>query len=100
MSANKVVSSSFIKKVANGGRSIDVKFATKTDAWKRTQLSQEVKDAFADAVQKADVPTGATAAVLSETEHPSKKDSYPHYTTHWQDANGNHVTTKHVYPTK
>lgn len=35
---------------------------------------------------------------VSETEHPSQKDSYPHYTTVYQDKDGNHITTKHVYP--
>ena len=35
---------------------------------------------------------------VSETEHPSQKDSYSHYTTVFQDKDGNHIKTKHVYP--
>lgn len=35
---------------------------------------------------------------LSESEHPSQKDSYPHYTTVYQDDDGRHITIKHVYP--
>jgi hypothetical protein len=64
MSANKVLASSLIKKVTNGGHSIEVKYATKTDGWRRAQLSQEVQNSFAEAVEKAKVPAGATTAVL------------------------------------
>lgn len=38
--------------------------ATRMDAWKRTQLAPEVQNEFPGAVQKAEVPTGATTAVL------------------------------------
>jgi hypothetical protein len=65
MSANKVVASSFIKSVANAGRTIDVKYATKTLDWKRSYLSPDVQDKFVEAVGKANVPTGATVAVLT-----------------------------------
>lgn len=34
----------------------------------------------------------------SETEHPSESDSKDHFTTVYEDADGNHVSTKHVYP--
>ncbi|KAL8989677.1 MAG: hypothetical protein Q9177_001487 [Variospora cf. flavescens] len=96
--ANKVVSSSGIKSITNSGRLIALKYATETDSWKRLTLSANVKDGFAEAMEKADVPTNATAAILTEAEHPSQKDSYPHYTTTFVDKDGKHITTKHVYP--
>ncbi|KAF2109333.1 hypothetical protein BDV96DRAFT_529853 [Lophiotrema nucula] len=96
--ANKVISSSTIKTVMNGGRSITVKYATETDSWKRHNLTTDTQDKFAKAMEKADVPAGATTAIMTETEHPSQKDSYPHFTTVYQDDNGKHITTKHVSP--
>ncbi|KAF2178779.1 hypothetical protein K469DRAFT_802186 [Zopfia rhizophila CBS 207.26] len=60
----------------NSGRSITLKYATKTDSWKRYNLATDTQEKFAKAIKKADVP-----AELSKTKHPSKKDSYPHYTT-------------------
>jgi hypothetical protein len=35
---------------------------------------------------------------LSEKEHPSESDSKDHFTTVYEDDDGNHITTKHVYP--
>ncbi|MCJ1477645.1 hypothetical protein MMC13_006318 [Lambiella insularis] len=96
--ANKVISSSTIKTITNGGRSITLKYATETDLWKRYNLATDVKEKFTKAMEKADVPAGATTAIMTESEHPSKKDSYPHYTTVYQDDNGKHVKTNHVYP--
>lgn len=96
--ANKVISSSTIRSVMTGGRSITLKYATKTDTWTRSYLSSDVQEAFAKAMEKADVPSNAEAAIMTETEHPSQKDSYTHYTTVYQDKDGNHITTKHVYP--
>lgn len=37
---------------------------------------------------------------FSETEHLSKKDAYDHYTTVFQDKDGNHIMTHHLYPPK
>ena len=37
-------------------------------------------------------------AMLSEKEHPSSSDSKSHFTTVFEDDNGNHISTKHVYP--
>ncbi|KAK0627074.1 hypothetical protein B0T14DRAFT_562920 [Immersiella caudata] len=95
---SKVISSSTIKTIVNGGRSITLKYATETDTWKRYYLSVDVQEKFTKAMEKTDVPTGATTAIMTETEHPSNKDAYPHYTTVYQDDSGNHITTKHVYP--
>ncbi|KAK2052406.1 hypothetical protein LY76DRAFT_555751 [Colletotrichum caudatum] len=96
--ANKVISSSTIKTIMNGGRSITVKYATQTDSWTRYHLATDVQEKFSKAMETADVPAGATTAIMTETEHPSKKDSYPHYTTVYQNEEGEHITTKHVYP--
>lgn len=62
---NKVINSALIKNITNSGRSITVKYATKTDNWTRPVLDQSVKDDFSKAVEKADVPAKATTAILA-----------------------------------
>lgn len=62
---NKVINSALIKSITNGGRSITVKYATKTDNWTRPVLAQSVKDDFSKAMTKADVPAKATTAILA-----------------------------------
>ncbi len=63
--ANKFLSSSTIKSIINGGRSITFKYATKIDSWKRSYLSSDVQEAFAKAMEKADVPPSATTAIMT-----------------------------------
>ena len=115
--AQRVVSCALIKMVMNRGRLINVMYATETPDWKRYSLSTNIQEAFADAMEKTNVPAGATTAIMtwvtplctrrqiwinnpgpSETVHPSQADSYPHFTTVYQDDNGNYITTKHVLP--
>ncbi|OBT39073.1 hypothetical protein VE00_09918 [Pseudogymnoascus sp. WSF 3629] len=98
MPANKILSSQAIKTVANNGKNIMVKYATKTETWDRSYLASSIQDDFSKAVEKADIPAGATVAILAEKEHPSSSDSKSHFTTVFEDKDGNHVSTKHVYP--
>jgi len=49
----------------NGGRSITLKYATKTDAWERHSLAPSVQEAFAKAMEKAEVPASATTAIMT-----------------------------------
>ena len=63
--ASKVISSSIIKTIMNGGQSIALKYATETDTWKRYYLSSDVQEKFTKAMEKADVPTGATTAIMT-----------------------------------
>lgn len=63
--ANKVISSSTIKTIMNGGRSITLKYATETDLWKRYNLAADVQEKFTKAIEKADVPAGATTAIMT-----------------------------------
>jgi len=63
--ANKVISSSTIKTIMNGGRSITLKFATETDSWKRYGLATDTQEKFAKAMEKADVPADATTAIMT-----------------------------------
>jgi hypothetical protein len=39
-----------------------------------------------------------TDSKLSEKEHPSENDSKDHFTILYEDDEGNHISTKHVYP--
>lgn len=63
----KILNSVLIKKVVtSGGRQINVKFANETDTWRRTLLSQEIRDRFIKAMEKADVPPpNATTAIMA-----------------------------------
>lgn len=51
--------------VTGGGRQINVKFANETDAWRRALLSQEQRDRFVKAMEKADVPPNAMTAIIA-----------------------------------
>ena len=63
--ANNVVSSSFIKTIFKDGKNVTLRYATETDAWKRTSLAQSVKDGFSKAMEKADVPANAESAIMA-----------------------------------
>ena len=65
MSANKIISSQLIKTVANSGKNIKVKYATKTDTWDRSYLASSVQDDFSKAIEKTDIPNSATIAILA-----------------------------------
>lgn len=66
MSYNKIVSSQLIKALNTSGKAVTAKYATKTSAWERTFLSQNVQDDFCKALEKtSDIPAGATIAILA-----------------------------------
>lgn len=65
MPPNKILSSQAIKTVANSGKNIMVKYATKTETWDRSYLASSVQDDFSKAIEKADIPAGATVAILA-----------------------------------
>ncbi|OAX84184.1 hypothetical protein ACJ72_01459 [Emergomyces africanus] len=93
-----ILNSLLIKTIVKNGTNLDVKYATRTTAWARLLLAKDVQQDFVKAIEKADVPEGAASATLAETEHPSESDSKDHFTTVYKDENGDHITTKHVYP--
>jgi hypothetical protein len=62
---NKVISSSTIKTISTGGRQITLQYATKTDTWNRYNLAKDVQQKFANAMENADVPPGATTAIMA-----------------------------------
>jgi hypothetical protein len=41
--------------------------------------------------------TSNVDTTFSETKNPSEDDSYDHYTTVFQDKDGNHIVTTHIY---
>ncbi|KAM3416193.1 hypothetical protein BST61_g7799 [Cercospora zeina] len=94
---NNVITSNLIKTISKGGRQIKVMFASETTNWRRTFLSSDVRENFVQALEKAEIPAGATKAIMAESEHPSPKDNYTHFTVVFQDENGNHLTTRHIY---
>jgi hypothetical protein len=65
MSANKIIDVKFIKTIVKSGRGLSVEYATKTDAWNRIYLADNVKTGFVKAVENAEVPANATKAVLA-----------------------------------
>ena len=66
MTPNKIISSQLIRTVANHGKNIKVKYATKTESWDRTFLASSVQEDFSKAIEKTDdIPSGATTAILA-----------------------------------
>lgn len=47
------------------GKILQVLYATETEAWKRTYLDEKKKEEFVKAVEKADLPEGATKAIMA-----------------------------------
>ncbi|KKZ68774.1 hypothetical protein EMCG_05621 [[Emmonsia] crescens] len=94
-----IISTLFIKTIVKDGKDyLHLKCASKTNVWTRILLGRNVQDSFVTSMQKAtEVPERAHSAILAETEHPSERDSKDHFTTIFQDEDGNHITTKHVY---
>lgn len=62
---NEVLESAPIKSVVANGRKVLVKYATKPESWNRPYLSTAVQDRHASAIEKADIPRGATVAIMT-----------------------------------
>ena len=62
---NTVIDSALIKTLSKGGRQIKVMFASETSDWRRTFLSPGVRDGFVKALEKAEIPAGATEAIMA-----------------------------------
>lgn len=62
---NKIISSALIENITKNGKNLTLKYATKTDTWTRPVLAQSVKQDFSKAIQKANVPTNASTAILA-----------------------------------
>lgn len=62
---NKVISSAAIKTVQKGSKSLSIKYATQTDAWKRLFLAEDVQKKFADTVESSSVPEKAEIAIMA-----------------------------------
>jgi len=65
MATNKIIASQLIKNINKAGKDIAVKYATKTEAWDRTFLAPQVQEQFTKVIEKANVPSNATTAVLA-----------------------------------
>jgi hypothetical protein len=65
MSANRIFSSQLIRTVSASGKVVKVKYTTQTESWDRTYLATHVQDDFSNAVEKTDIPEGATVAILA-----------------------------------
>ncbi|EAW12095.1 uncharacterized protein ACLA_008550 [Aspergillus clavatus NRRL 1] len=65
MSYNQVFKSSFIKNIIKNRKTLSVKYATKTSAWRRTQLGKSIQENFSQAIEKSDVPANAAKAILA-----------------------------------
>jgi hypothetical protein len=63
--ANKVISTAVIGQVINAGKTVKIGYATKTDTWIRSHLSQGVQDEFKKALEKANIPANAASATMA-----------------------------------
>ncbi|THZ14140.1 hypothetical protein D6C89_10249 [Aureobasidium pullulans] len=84
MSANKIVTSKFIKSVTKGRKTIAADHATEIDTWDRTFLAKKCI-------------RGLHKGSREGREHPSTSDGKDHFTTVYRDADDNHITARHVY---
>lgn len=62
---NQVISSAAIKTIQKGSKSLSIKYATQTDAWKRLFLAENVQKDFADTVENSNVPEKADVAIMA-----------------------------------
>lgn len=63
---NPVKSAAPIKSiVTTAGKAVMLKFATETDTWSRPFLSPDAQEGFSKAMEKADLPAGATTAIMT-----------------------------------
>ncbi|GIZ42818.1 hypothetical protein CKM354_000607200 [Cercospora kikuchii] len=83
------------------GKTIRLQFAKETQDWRRPGLPKAGRDGFLKAMQRPNihVPEGATTATMTHVEHSSPGDKIPHWTVVWEDAQGNHLETAHIYDT-
>ncbi|EDN99977.1 predicted protein [Sclerotinia sclerotiorum 1980 UF-70] len=59
----KGIFSQVIKDLVNRGKNVTVKYATKIETWDRAYLAGSVQEDFSKAIEKADIPAGATTAI-------------------------------------
>ncbi|KAL9123900.1 MAG: hypothetical protein Q9217_006713 [Psora testacea] len=95
--AAKLVTSSFIKSLQHGGKSVSVEYATKTTAWQRYLCATELQMEFAAVTEenKSQLPPGTALVAMKESEHQSENDKRKHYSAFCKDANGNDLPTQH-----
>ena len=66
---NRVLSQKVFKTLNSGGKNISVGWATQTDAWNRTQLSDDIMKEFEEAVQAAiqngELPASAAKIIMT-----------------------------------
>ena len=64
--AAKLVTSSFIKSLEHGGKSISVEYATKTTAWQRYLCATELQNEFAAVTEenKSQLPPGTALVAM------------------------------------
>ena len=53
-----------IRRITVGSRSLFLKFATETAAWKRYFLAEEEKEKFVKTMEHADVPPHTTTVIM------------------------------------
>ncbi len=76
---NKIINRAPIKNITTNGKSISIKYATKTESWSRPVMAQSVKENFSKATEKTDVPENAAAAILALVSFPkTQRDLYLH----------------------
>ncbi|KAB8356353.1 hypothetical protein FH972_023937 [Carpinus fangiana] len=100
----RYVSSSFIKNVQKGTKTLAVEYVDKTTAWTRPTgfPSSSVKSEFAEVIEEhADTFRPDTVKVaMKESEHQSDKDKRMHYTAYELSKEGTVLATRHLTKNK
>ncbi|EED15819.1 conserved hypothetical protein [Talaromyces stipitatus ATCC 10500] len=83
----------------SAGKQVAVAYVTKTDAWERMILSQDVQTEFVTVAEKyKDTLKPETVKVaMKEAEHPSQADPARHFTVFELDKDENVIASKHYY---
>ncbi|KAK4981042.1 hypothetical protein LTR66_000555 [Elasticomyces elasticus] len=100
MSSNRIISSKLLGMAKVGGKEVQLKVATHTALWQRTDAATKVSsEGFKAAVEggKTLVPERTAEVIMREGLHPSPEDQRDHYTGVCRDANGQYITTLHFY---
>ncbi|KAM3423831.1 hypothetical protein BST61_g1230 [Cercospora zeina] len=80
------------------GRQIAIGYASETEAWRRIQLADAVKERFATAMEKLKDTFRADTVevVLKEPEHTSPSDNRTHYSVLELNGKKEVIASRHV----
>ncbi|KAG7005823.1 hypothetical protein G7Y79_00017g042050 [Physcia stellaris] len=91
-------SSQAIRSIVFGQQTINVAWASETNAWRRKLCAPELQEEFVQVLgkHKEPLPPGTTGVAMKESEHVSDGDPRPHYTAYCLDGAGKTIQVIHL----